>query len=100
MNESEISLRKMRTAQNLLLFESSHRIKALLAQLAQIFVGRQCVIAKELTKLHEQFLYGEAEELLALLNRDNALTRGEFVVLIDNSIDSFVFSQVEYSAGQ
>jgi len=69
----------------LLLFESSHRIKALLTQLAQIFVGRQCVIAKELTKLHEQFLYGEAGELLVLLNRDNALTRGEFVVLIDNS---------------
>jgi len=69
----------------LLLFESSHRIKALLAQLEQIFVGRQCVIAKELTKLHEQFLCGEAGELLALLNSDNALTRGEFVVLIDNS---------------
>lgn len=69
----------------LLLFESSHRIKGLLSQLAQIFGGRQCVIAKELTKLHEQFLFGEAEELLLQLNRDNTLTRGEFVVLIDNS---------------
>jgi len=69
----------------LLLFESSHRIKALLAQLAQIFAGRQCVIAKELTKLHEQFLCGEAADLLAQLHRDDALTRGEFVVLIDNS---------------
>lgn len=69
----------------LLLFESSHRIKALLTQLEQIFAGRQCVIAKELTKLHEQFLFGEAGELLAQLHRDDALTRGEFVVLIDNS---------------
>jgi 16S rRNA (cytidine1402-2'-O)-methyltransferase len=69
----------------LLLFESSHRIKALLTQLAQIFVGRQCVIAKELTKLHEQFLCGEAEDLLAQLHRNDALTRGEFVVLIDNT---------------
>lgn len=69
----------------LLLFESSHRIKDLMTQLAQIFAGRQCVIAKELTKLHEQFLCGEAEDLLARLNNNNALTRGEFVVLIDNS---------------
>jgi 16S rRNA (cytidine1402-2'-O)-methyltransferase len=70
---------------SLLLFESSHRIKSLLAQLAQIFAGRQCVLAKELTKLHEQFLCGEAQELLARLDSDNALCRGEFVVLIDNS---------------
>jgi 16S rRNA (cytidine1402-2'-O)-methyltransferase len=70
---------------SLLLFESSHRIKSLLAQLAQIFAGRQCVIAKELTKLHERFLCGEAQDLLARLDSDNALCRGEFVVLIDNS---------------
>lgn len=69
----------------LLLFESSHRIKALLTQLAQLFAGRQCVIAKELTKLHEQFLCGEAAELLERLHHDDALVRGEFVVLIDNS---------------
>jgi len=70
---------------SLLLFESSHRIKSLLAQLAQVFAGRQCVIAKELTKVHEQFLCGEARDLLARLDSDDALCRGEFVVLIDNS---------------
>ena len=69
----------------LLLFESSHRILALLQQLEQFFPHRQCVIAKELTKLHEQFLCGEPTQLLALFEQDPALTRGEFVVLIDNN---------------
>jgi 16S rRNA (cytidine1402-2'-O)-methyltransferase len=69
----------------LVLFESSHRITALLRHLMQIFPRRQCVIAKELTKLHEQFLFGLPEQLLARFEQDSALTRGEFVVLIDNA---------------
>ncbi len=70
-------------AGTLVLFESSHRIKDLLRDLEQIFPQRHCVIAKELTKLHEQFLAGKAAELLARFDADKALTRGEFVVLID-----------------
>jgi len=71
----------------LVLFESSHRIESLLQQLAQIFPRKLCVVAKELTKLHEQFLRGNATQLLARLRDDPALTRGEFVVLIDNSAE-------------
>jgi 16S rRNA (cytidine1402-2'-O)-methyltransferase len=71
----------------LVLFESSHRIERLLLQIAQVFPRNQCVVAKELTKLHEQFLRGVASEILAQLKADSALTRGEIVVLIDNSAD-------------
>lgn len=71
----------------LVLFESSHRIKALLQQLQQTFPRQRCVVAKELTKLHEQFLFGKADELLARFAEDSKLARGEFVVLIDNSLD-------------
>jgi 16S rRNA (cytidine1402-2'-O)-methyltransferase len=69
----------------LVLFESSHRIESLLEQLTQVFPRNLCVVAKELTKLHEQFLRGNAAQLLARLRDDHALTKGEFVVLIDNS---------------
>jgi 16S rRNA (cytidine1402-2'-O)-methyltransferase len=69
----------------LVLFESSHRIESLLEQLTQVFPRKLCVVAKELTKLHEQFLRGNAAQLLARLRDDHALTKGEFVVLIDNS---------------
>ena len=71
----------------LVLFESSHRIERLMQQLVQVFPEKQCVIAKELTKLHENFMCGSAVELLARLKDDSVLCKGEFVVLIDNSDD-------------
>ena len=69
----------------LVLFESSHRILALLQQLCEVFATERCVIAKELTKLHEQYLDGQPQDLLDRFEQDPNLTRGEFVVLIDNS---------------
>ena len=72
----------------LVLFESSHRIKDLLRQMAEVFPDHHCVIAKELTKLHEQFLAGSPAQLLQLFDDDKALSRGEFVVLIDNPADA------------
>lgn len=68
----------------LVLFESSHRIERLLQQLAQEFPINRIVIAKELTKSHENFLSGKAVELIDLFKQDAALSKGEFVVLIDN----------------
>jgi len=72
----------------LVIFESSHRIDRLLEQVAQTFPQNPCVVAKELTKLHEQFLRGSAAELLQRLEQDPKLKKGEFVVLIDNSATS------------
>jgi 16S rRNA (cytidine1402-2'-O)-methyltransferase len=69
----------------LVIFESSHRIDRLLEQVAQIFPQNPCVVAKELTKLHEQFLRGSAAQLLQRFAQDPKLKKGEFVVLIDNS---------------
>lgn len=71
----------------LVLLESSHRIERLLAQLAQIFPHNLVVVAKELTKLHERLIRGTAAELIEILQADAALTKGEFVVLIDNPVD-------------
>ena len=72
----------------LVLFESSHRIEALLSQLDQVFEGRTCVVAKELTKLYERFLRGSAGEILQQLTQQPLLQKGEFVVLIDNTQDT------------
>ena len=69
----------------LVLFESSHRILALLQQLSEYFPTRRCVVAKELTKLHERYLDGNPQDLIDAFEEDSTLTRGEFVVLIDNS---------------
>jgi len=71
-------------AGTLVLLESSHRIQRLMEQLIETMPDHRIVVAKELTKAHENFLEGRASEVLALFEADPTLTRGEFVVLIDN----------------
>ncbi len=79
-------LRQMRDlGGTLVLFESSHRIAALLVQLGEILPDRPLVLAKELTKRHEGFLAGPAQELMKQIETEPELGKGEFVVLIDNA---------------
>ena len=67
----------------LIFYESSHRILSSLEAMVQVFgAGRQGVIARELTKIHETFLSGEISELLVRVSQDPNQQRGEFVLLI------------------
>ena len=70
----------------LVFLESTHRIERLLEQLSDIFVDNRVVVAKELTKTFERFLSGTPAEILVVLQNEPALTKGEFVVLIDNPV--------------
>lgn len=65
------------------LYESPHRILKLMTELASIKV-EHVVIARELTKIHEEILDGEPAELARVLEGKGAV-RGEFVVIIENS---------------
>ncbi len=64
-------------------YETPHRIVDALADIVDLFGPHQrIVLARELTKLHEEFLRGTAAELLANL-RARPSIRGEMVLLID-----------------
>ncbi|MBY5969353.1 16S rRNA (cytidine(1402)-2'-O)-methyltransferase [Halomonas denitrificans] len=63
-------------------YESPHRIKDLLADLAALLGDRQVVLGRELTKTFETFLDGTAAELLAVIEEDPNQSRGEFVVMV------------------
>ncbi len=63
------------------LLESPHRVLRTLGTLAERHPDRPVVVARELTKMHEEFLHGTAAEVHAeLAGRDRI--RGEFVLLI------------------
>ncbi|MFY9557134.1 MAG: 16S rRNA (cytidine(1402)-2'-O)-methyltransferase [Blastocatellia bacterium] len=62
----------------LILYEAPHRIKATIEDAREAFGERECVIARELTKLHEEFLRGRLSEIEV----PEGSARGEFVVLI------------------
>ncbi len=67
----------------LVLYESSHRIIECLEDVLSVLGGeRQVCLARELTKLHEQAVTGNAQQLLEWLAADANRRRGEFVVLL------------------
>jgi 16S rRNA (cytidine1402-2'-O)-methyltransferase len=66
-------------------YETPHRILDALADIVAIFgPAQRIVLARELTKLHEEFLRGSAAELLATL-RARPVVRGEMVLLLELS---------------
>jgi 16S rRNA (cytidine1402-2'-O)-methyltransferase len=60
------------------LFESPHRILSLLTALQVTSAVRPIVVARELTKVHQEFLRGTPEEILGRLKDP----RGEFTVVL------------------
>lgn len=68
------------TPATLVFYEAPHRILDALDDVETVLGTRPVVLARELTKLHEQFLRGTAAEVREQLTSAN--TRGEMVLLI------------------
>src|ERR1051325_3912373 len=67
-----------RTAHTCSFFEAPHRIRQTLGEAAGIFGNRPIMAARELTKVHQEFLRGTARELSDRL----AAPRGEFTLIV------------------
>jgi 16S rRNA (cytidine1402-2'-O)-methyltransferase len=66
-------------------YEAPHRIIATLEDVVAIFgTAHRVALARELTKLHEEFLRGMAGEVLAAL-QSRPSVRGEMVLLLDGT---------------
>lgn len=71
------------TERTVVFYESPHRILKTLESLrAHVGDDRTVVLARELTKIHEEVLRGTAAELLERLADDAQKQRGEFVVVV------------------
>jgi 16S rRNA (cytidine1402-2'-O)-methyltransferase len=68
-------------------YESPHRLLETLEILGQSLPDRRIVLARELTKLHEEFLRGTAAEVLGVL-RERGEVRGECVLVIEGGAPS------------
>ncbi len=73
--------RLVRSTWTTVLFEAPHRILGTLAELHELLGDRELVVAREMSKLHEEFLRGPAAGILEQLEARPAV-RGEFVVLV------------------
>ena len=65
-----------------ILYESPHRLLETLEVIKEVFKNPPTVVAKELTKLHEEFIRGKAtEEVIKYFKKNPEKLKGEFVVL-------------------
>lgn len=69
----------------LIFYEAPHRLAATLKDAHEILGEREAVVARELTKLHEEIRRGRLSEL-ATHYADEENPRGEIVVLIDRNV--------------
>ena len=65
---------------SLVLYESPQRIGKTLAILAELWPERRAVVARELTKLHEEMDHGELPELASRWDKE---VRGELVLVVE-----------------
>lgn len=63
-----------------IIYESVHRLKETLSELAAVFPARNIVVVREISKLHEEVLRGTAQELAEM---EDITLKGEFVIVID-----------------
>jgi 16S rRNA (cytidine1402-2'-O)-methyltransferase len=71
-------------SQTVILFESPHRIIKLLEQLNEKLIERKVGIAREISKIYEEFIIDTPINLISYLT-DNNKIKGEFVVLIERN---------------
>ncbi|MBE6123711.1 MAG: 16S rRNA (cytidine(1402)-2'-O)-methyltransferase [Solobacterium sp.] len=69
----------------LVFYEAPHRIEKMMKSVLEIFGDRRCCIARELTKVHEEFLRGTVSELIPELEG----LKGEMVVIVEGNRDDY-----------
>ena len=67
----------------LVLYEAPHRLLEALDDVHELLGDREAVLARELSKVHEEFLRGRVSELIHALRRREI--RGEFTLVISGS---------------
>jgi 16S rRNA (cytidine1402-2'-O)-methyltransferase len=69
----------------LIFYETPHRLAQSLTDAREILGDRPIVIARELTKLHEEIQRGRLSELVERRGADEQKTRGEIVLVIERA---------------
>lgn len=74
---------------SMVFFESPHRLQRSLADMAQVLgEGRQAVVARELTKLHESIYRGSLSELSRRSASEEMMSRGEITLVVAGAATS------------
>ena len=80
----------------MIFYEAPHRLRESLSAMQQILGDRQIVVAREVSKVHEEFLRGTVSEVIGrLVDRE---VKGEITIVIHGSTGEAQVSQPQLSA--
>lgn len=65
-----------------ILYEAPHKLIKTLEDILENIGDINCVLAKEITKIHEEYIRNNISELIKKLNEKNAV-KGEYIILLD-----------------
>ena len=68
----------------LIFYEAPHKLKATLESIRESLGNRKIVLARELTKIHEEFIRGNISEILENMEE----IKGEFVIIVEGSSET------------
>ncbi len=68
----------------LIFYEAPHKLKNTLENMLEILGDRNIVLAREITKIHEEFIHGKISDILGNLEE----IKGEFVIVVEGNYQS------------
>jgi len=78
---------------SIVLYLPARDLKKYLNQFLLFFRDKQIFIAREITKLHETYLSGTADELIKIISKDDF--KGEITLVIDNKLVDSAVSNID-----
>lgn len=73
----------IREKRTLVFYISPHKLERSMSEVSALFAERKACLARELTKLHEEFVRGTVEEITEKIKKSDA--RGEYVLVIEGN---------------
>ena len=75
-----------------ILYEAPHRIKRTLTELSEYIDNRRICLAREITKIYEEFIRGNIQDIITNFNIKE---KGEFVIVIEGNMRSEQIDRTE-----
>ena len=81
-NRNSVFDRIKKEDKTVILYEAPHKLIRTLEDILEIVGDVPCVLAKEITKIHEEFIRDNISEVIKNLNEKDSI-KGEYIILLD-----------------
>lgn len=69
----------LRENKTVIIYEAPHKLQKSMQDILENIGDVECVIAKELTKIHEQFIRGKVSKIISIIDEP----KGEYIIILD-----------------